>query len=644
MELDRRKFLNYSLGGTAIWSMGAGLPAWARSARYGNRGISTQTGSEFDLHIHQFPVEIAGKKTTAVGVNGNLPAPLLRFREGDEVTLRVTNHLHHDSSIHWHGILLPFYMDGVPGVSFPGIRPRETFTYQFRLKQNGTYWYHSHSGLQEQLGHYGPIIIDPSDVDPIAYDREYVLVLSDWSFTNPHRIFAKLKKNAESLNFSQPSLTEPVGLGGMWANMRMNPRDIADISGETYHFLLNGHSSSDHYNILFKPGEKVRLRIISASAMTLFNFRIPGQTMRMVQADGLNIVPVDTDEFQIGVAETYDVIVQPKEHGAFAMVAEAIDRSGQVVAGLVSDPSIRVEEPELRPMPILSMRDMGMDHDGTEHAHAHRHSQNKNIFAEEMKRENTIDRRNEDHESSHGMHQDHKGQMASAMSHHSAKPDPYGPRHQWLSEEAKVQRTPGVANIAAMPTSRLDEAGIGLENVPHRCMTYSQLRSLEENPDLREPEREMILHLTGNMERYIWSFDGIKFSEITEAIRFHEGERVRLTLINDTMMSHPIHLHGMFFDLVNGGGPHKPRKHTVIVKPAEKLSLDITADQVGDWAFHCHLLYHMHAGMMQVVSILPKSKSHTHSEKPPSETGHPMDHKKDLPAHLHDHHESGHGS
>ena len=571
---SRRLFLQ----GAALTGLSSLLPAWARSASDGNTGLSPGTATEFNLSIGRFPVRIDGRAGEALGVNGTLPAPLIRFREGDEVTLNVTNTLDEDTSIHWHGLLVPFQMDGVPGVTFPGIRPGETFTYKYAVPQSGTYWYHSHSGLQEQEGLYGPIIIDPQHHDPVACDREYVLVLSDWSFESPYRIFAKLKKMSDAYNYQQRTVgdflkdAKEKGLGAawseraMWGRMRMSPRDIADVTGATYHYLINGHATADNWNGVFRPGERVRLRIINASAMTIFNIRLPGLPITIVAADGLNVQPLEVDEFQMGVAETYDVIIEPQEDRAYAFVAESIDRSGQAVATFGPRPGMRAEAPALRAVPTLTMKDMGMDHGSMDHG----------AMGHDMGRM--------DH-SGHGMMED----------------------ASWPVEKKDIKRGPGVANIAMMPMSRLDEPGIGLENVGHRVLRYSQLRSLERNPDLRPPGREMEIHLTSNMERYMWSFDGVKFSEVTEPIVFHEGERLRVTLINNTMMPHPIHLHGMFFDLVNGGGDHCPRKHTVIVKPGEKLSFDVTADHVGDWAFHCHLLYHMHAGMMQVVSVLPST-------------------------------------
>ncbi len=625
---NRRLFLQgAALTGLSSLLPAALLPAWARSASDGNTGLSPVTATEFNLSIGRFPVRIDGRGGEALGVNGTLPAPLIRFREGDEITLNVTNTLAEDTSIHWHGLLVPFQMDGVPGVTFPGIRPGETFTYKYAVPQSGTYWYHSHSGLQEQEGLYGPIIIDPHHHDPIACDREYVLVLSDWSFESPYRIFAKLKKMSDAYNYQQRTVgdflkdAQEKGLGAawderaMWGQMRMSPRDIADVTGATYHYLINGHSTADNWNGVFQPGERVRLRIINASAMTIFNVRLPDLPMTIVAADGLNVQPLEVDEFQMGVAETYDVIIEPKDARAFAFVAESIDRSGQAVATFGPRPGMRAEAPALRAVPTLTMKDMGMDHGAMGHGDMETGSMNMSAMGK-----GAMDHSEMDH-AAMGHDMDSMGMDGMEMDHsaHGMAKDA-----AWPVEKKDIRRGPGVANVAMMPMSRLDEPGIGLEDVGHRVMRYSQLRSLTRNPDLRPPGREMEIHLTSNMERYMWSFDGVKFSEVTEPIVFHEGERLRVTLINNTMMPHPIHLHGMFFDLVNGGGDHKPRKHTVIVKPGEKVSFDVSADHVGDWAFHCHLLYHMHAGMMQVVSVLPSGDGS--KPKPPGMDDMPPDH------------------
>ncbi len=620
---SRRRFMQAGAAGGVIASATGLLPAWAKSASAGNTGIFELAGNSFDLTVGHSAVEIGKRRGHAITVNGTVPGPLLRFREGEKLTLRVRNMLDEDTSIHWHGLLVPFYMDGVPGVSFPGIKPGETFTYEYSVPQYGTYWYHSHSGLQEQAGHYGPIIIDPAGADPVSSDREYVLVLSDWSFDHPHKVFARVKKDMEVYNFQQRTIGDFVsdvgknGLGAtledraMWGQMRMSPTDISDVTAAAYTYLINGHSTADNWTGLFNAGERVRLRIINASAMTIFNFRIPGLPMTVVAADGLNVRPVETDEFQIGVAETYDVIVEPKRARAFPIVAESIDRSGQVVATFAPEPDMRATAPLLRERPTLTHKDMGMaamagmNHGGMDHG----------AMASGSKAPGPNVQGSMDHAAmGHGTSADTndgavKPDMASMPGMSEDKSGMSSMSHDMsvgAMQEHNHETGAGVDNVAMAPTNRLDEPGLGLEDVPHRALRYTQLRSLDPNPDTRAPEREMEIHLTGNMERYMWSFDGVKFSAVEKPIIFHEGERLRVTLVNDTMMTHPIHLHGMFFDLVVDEGDHKPRKHTVNVKPGDKLSFDVSAEHVGDWAFHCHLLFHMHAGMMQVVSLLPR--------------------------------------
>jgi CopA family copper-resistance protein len=609
--ISRRRILR---GGASLATLLAAhgmIPAWARSgsARAAPAGLS---GTEFDLEVARTTFAVNGRRSGAITVNGTLPAPLLRWREGDTVTLRVRNQLDEDTSIHWHGILLPYQMDGVPGLSFPGIRTGETFSYRFPVLQAGTYWYHSHSGLQEQIGHYGPLIIDPAETDPVAFDREHVVVLSDWTFLDPHVLAGRLKKRGDSLNFQQRTLGDLLtdvrrdGFAAalqdrlMWGRMRMVPTDIADVSGATYTYLLNGWTPDDNWTALFEPGERVRLRIINASAMTHFNVRIPGLPMTVVQADGLDVRPIATDEFQIGVAETYDVIVQPTEARAFTLMCESMDRSGYARATLAPRLGMEAPVPPLRERPLLTMADMGMAH----HADHGRGQGGGHGGGHDGSRE-APDTDHAAHD--HGHHEHVGGHEAHAQdgrpSPGAMPPDGAGAAP--VPQEHHHPRGPGVDNVIDYASSRLHEPGIGLEDVPHRALAYADLRSLKPNPDSRAPARELELHLTGNMERYMWSFDGVTFSAVEEPIVFHHGERLRLTLVNDTMMPHPIHLHGMFFDVVNGADRDKPRKHTIVVKPAEKLSVDVTADAVGDWAFHCHLLYHMHAGMFQVVSVQP---------------------------------------
>ena len=550
----------------------AAIPAWARAMPHGpiRQGFDEVSGRVIDLAVGQGAIEVAGRSGHAFAVNGSVPGPLVRLKEGEAVTLRVANHLAQDTSIHWHGLLLPFQFDGVPGVSFPGIKPGETFVYELpALRQSGTYWWHSHSDLQEQTGHYGPIIIDPAGPDPVQADRDYVLLLSEFSPLHPHTIMAKLKKGEEYFNRQKTSWTDDYRLSGsdrrMWAGMRMMPTDIADVTGSTYTYLINGHAPEDSLEYLFSPGERVRLRIINGSAMSFFNIRIPGVRMSVVQADGKNVRPIEVDEFQIGTAETYDIVVEPTAE-AHTIVAEAMDRSGMAVATLTSRAGARAPVPSLRDPVLLTMTDMGhggMDHSGGGHS-------------------------NMGHAPSTG-----------GMDHGSMK------MRDTSSVPPDVALGPGVDMVSANPADRMGDPGLGLDNVGHKVLTYRDLTALEPNDDPRKPSRHMQIHLTGNMERYMWSFDGRKFNAVADQpIRFAYNERVRVKLVNDTMMAHPIHLHGHFFELVNGADRmHQPQKHTVIVQPGGSATFDLTADEPGDWAFHCHLLYHMHAGMFQVVTV-----------------------------------------
>ena len=616
--LNRRHFLKKSAFAFAGAGFQSVLPAWAQSARSTLSLPGMLAGNEFSLQVEQAKADVAGKRAPLITLNGQFPAPLLRWQEGDDLTIRVSNHLQESTSIHWHGILLPFQMDGIPGLSFPGIAPGNEFTYRFPVKQAGTYWYHSHSGLQEQLGHYGPIIIDPIDPDSVAYDREHVILLSDWTFENPQRVFSKLKKMSDNYNFQQRTVREffsDVEAEGfdaamanrlMWGDMRMSPTDLSDVTGSTYTYLVNGHSPAENWLGLFSPGERVRLRFINASAMSIFNVRIPGLPMTVVQADGLNVKPVDTDEFQIGTAETFDVIVQPDADQAFTIMCETNDRSGYAAATLAPREGMQAAIPSLRPRPTLTMKDMGMG--GMEM---------NDMEMNGMEGMNTMDPGAMDHSAMNHAEMNHEDSAPTAMAMDHSNMDHSAMNNANMTDMGSMEmdnmtmqdhnhpQGPGVMNVAMNPVNRLHERPLGLENLPHRVLVYTDLESLVPNPDTRPPAREMELHLTSNMERYMWSFDGVKYSEVKDPIVFHHDERLRLTMVNDTMMPHPIHLHGMYFDVVTRPGEHhhKPRKHTIVIKPGEKMAVDITADAPGDWAFHCHLLYHMKAGMMRVVSV-----------------------------------------
>ncbi|MEI4522666.1 copper resistance system multicopper oxidase [Pseudomonas sp. CCNWLW23] len=544
------------LGGLGLWR----TPVWALN---GAAPVNELSGNEFELFIGETPVNFTGSARTAMTINGSLPGPLLRWREGDAVTLRVRNRLTADTSIHWHGILLPANMDGVPGLSFHGIEPGGVYVYQFKVRQHGTYWYHSHSGLQEQAGVYGPLVIEAKEPEPFQYDRDYVVMLSDWTDEDPARLMKTLKKQSDYYNFHKRTVGDfinDVGEKGwgatvadrtMWAQMNMNPTDIADVSGATYTFLINGQAPDDNFTWLFRPGEKLRLRLINGSAMTYFDVRIPGLKMTVVAADGLHVKPVSVDELRIAVAETYDVIVEP-ETEAYTLFAQAMDRSGYARGTLATRPGMSAAVPALDPRPLVSMDDMGMG----------------------------------------GM--DHGSMDMSAMDHSAMGP---------MQAHPDSENNNPLVDMQAMITApKLDDPGLGLRNNGRRVLTYADLRSAFEDPDGRDPGRTIELHLTGHMEKFAWSFNGIKFSD-AEPLRLKYGERIRLVLVNDTMMTHPIHLHGMWSDLEDENGNFQVRKHTIDMPPGSRRSYRVTADALGRWAYHCHLLYHMETGMFREVRV-----------------------------------------
>lgn len=576
------------------------LPACAAASLFASAPGSTPaealSGDVIDLVIGETPFTLGGRPATAMTINGTIPGPLIRLKEGQDVTLRVTNRLREISSIHWHGLLLPPHMDGVPGVSYGGIQPGTTFTYRFPIKQSGTYWYHSHSGGQELQGMYAPMILDPLEPEPFHYDRDYVVMLSEWTFESAEAVFDNLKKFSGYYNFQKraaPEFFSDVGRWGlwpalqnylMWDRMRMDPTDFADVTGSTLTFLTNGLPPSGNWTGLFQPGERIRLRFINAAAMTFFDVRIPGLTMTVVQADGQNVQPVAVDEFRFGPAETYDVIVEPAEDRAYTIFAETMDRSGYARGTLAPRPGMSAEIPQRRPRPLRTMEDMGMAGHSGEHAME------------------TADRKlPEGHTNSrsippgHGM--EHGPGMETDDRRQSTIPGAIPVEH------GTDHHGTGNQTVAEYSQNRMHEPGRGLEGSPRRVLVYTDLKSRAPYPDQREPEREIEIHVTGHMQRYMWSFDGKKYSDAPAPIRFRYAERLRLTFVNDTMMEHPLHLHGMWMHLENGAGAYLPRKHTVAVKPAERLSVAISADAPGPWAFHCHLLFHMEAGMFRVVEV-----------------------------------------
>ena len=579
------------LGGLGLWR----VPAFAASPWALPGELS---GTEFELYIGETPVNITGSPRTALTINGTMPGPILRWREGDTVTLRVKNRLQEDTSIHWHGIILPANMDGVPGLSFHGIAPDGMYEYRFTLHQNGTYWYHSHSGLQEQLGVYGAIIIDAKQPEPFAYDREHVLMLTDWTDEQPARVLAKLKKQSDYYNFHQRTVGDFISSVSdkgwdatvsdrvMWAEMNMSPTDLADVSGYTYTYLLNGQSPDSNWTGLFNPGEKLRLRLINGSAMSYFDVRIPGLKMTVVAADGQYVKPVSVDELRIAVAETYDVIVEPAQAEAYTIFAQSMDRSGYARGTLAVSEGLVAVVPALDPRPELLMSDMGMDHGsmgGMDHGAmaGMDHSKMQGMDHSQMQ--------GMDHSRMAGMDHSKMAGMSNSM-----------PAMQ--SHPASEYDNPLVDMLTMMPTAKLDDPGIGLRDNGRKVLTYADLRSTFPDPDGREPSRTIELHLTGHMERFAWSMNGIKFSDAAPVLLKY-GERVRITLVNDTMMTHPIHLHGMWSDLEDDNGNFMVRKHTIDMPPGSKRSYRVRADALGRWAYHCHLFFHMESGMFREVLV-----------------------------------------
>jgi len=570
---SRRKFMQgLAAGGVVIGTSSLLAPVWARAAAGREVGTATGaapvlSGTEFDLTVAETAVNFTGAPRIATTVNGSIPAPTLRWREGDTVTIRVTNHMRVPTSIHWHGIVLPYRMDGVPGVSFAGIEPGETFIYRFRVQQAGTFWYHSHTGFQEQTGLYGAIIIDPRDGKPIPADRDHIVHLSDWTDEDPMAVFEKLKKHSDYYNFNQPTvgdfyrdvaadgLASALARRRMWNRMRMNPTDLSDISGYTYTYLMNGTTPAGNWTGVFRAGERIRLRFIGGATQSYFDVRIPGLPMTVVQTDGQDVEPVTVDEFRCGPGETYDVLVTPKDD-AYTIFAQSMDRSGYARGTLAVRSGLTAEVPAVDEPPWLTMTDMmgGMDHGAML-----------------------------------GMEGTRRGAMAVSDTnvgvHHASSE--YGP-----SVDMRVDA----------PRTNLDDPGVGLRGNGRRVLTYADLSTRGGPLDRRGPGREIELHLTGNMERYTWSLDGLEFGRSTP-VHFKHGERLRVFLHNDTMMTHPMHLHGMWQELEAPDGSFQVRKHTINVQPAQRVSFLVTADALGRWAWHCHLLYHMEAGMFREVVV-----------------------------------------
>ena len=596
-NMNRRTFVKGVLATSIIASIPINLSANSKiSARKKTIELS---GNTFNLSIEKIAVNVTGNPSIAKTVNGMLSGPTLRWKEGDTVTINVTNNLNEDTSIHWHGIILPASMDGVPGFSnFNGIKPGETFTYKFPILQSGTYWYHSHSGFQEQEGVFGAIIIEPKIKDPYEYDREYVISLSDWSDEKPSSVYRKLKLSASYYNFKQRTVGdffdevkekgffEAFSERKMWNEMKMTDRDISDVSGYTYTYLMNGENPATGFKALFKNGEKIRLRFINSAAMTFFDVRIPGLKMTVVAADGNNIQPVTIDEFRIGVAETYDVIVEPEVNKAYSIFAQSIDRSGYALGALTFDEKVIAQTPQMDAFPILTHADMGMggtSDNNSEHDMSTMETQKPAKQESAMKYGAGMDMSSVEKPKT-TMNHSMMGHDMSTMNSNQKKEIPITK----LEESTGVQ----VDAVAMNPQYRLSDPGVGLRNNGRRVLTYADLKSLTPTTNDKYPDREIILRLTGNMERYMWSINGITYKD-AKPLEFKYGERLRITYINDTMMNHPMHLHGMWSDLETGDDNYLPRKHTIVVQPGSKISFRVNVDAKGSWAYHCHLLYHM---------------------------------------------------
>jgi len=602
-HMPRRRFVQGLIAGGVLAACPSIIYA-ASSLTTGNRGNVTElSGKVIDLVIGESLVNFTGVVRTATTINGSIPAPTLRLKEGDDVTIRVTNNLKVPSSIHWHGIILPYQMDGVPGISFKGIMPGETFVYKFKLQQSGTYWYHSHSGFQEMTGMYGALIIEPREQDIISADNEYVIQLSDWTDENPMDVFRKLKVQGDTYNFNQPTVPEffddvasssvanALQRREMWNKMRMNPTDLADLSASTMTFLMNGSTPMANWRGLFKNGEKLRLRFINGSSNSFFDVRIPELKLTVVQADGQNIEPVTVDEFRFGPGETYDVIVEPK-NDAYTIFAQSMDRSGYAKGTLSVDPSLDAPVPALDPVEWLTMTDMmGNMASGGEHGSMPGMAGMSDMSGNAMDK-GTMKQG--------GMAMDHSA-MSMDHSMHNMGGNPLAVPSNKV-RHAKTEYGASVDMRVVMPRTNLDDPGIGLRNNGRRVLTLADLRSLDGIADHQEPEAEIELHLTGNMERYSWSFDGLEFGKSTP-VHMKHNQRLRVILQNDTMMTHPMHLHGMWSDLENDQGEVMVRRHTIPVQPAQRISFLTTPHDVGRWAWHCHLLFHMDAGMFREVVV-----------------------------------------
>jgi CopA family copper-resistance protein len=538
---------------------------------------------EHTITLRQAMVNKAGKEVMGMTVNGTIPGPTLEFTEGEYAVIHVKNEMSVETSVHWHGLLLPNFYDGVPYLNTPPIEPGHTQKFEFTLKQSGTYWYHSHTMLQEQSGVYGSFVIKPKE-KLLDYDKELVLMLSDWTNEKPMNVLRNLKRGNEWYGIKKGTATplnQVIGRGAFGAQLnfwrqRMEGADIADVYYPA--FLINGEEQIDYPN--FKPGEKVRLRIIDGAASTSFWMTFGGGSPVLVSSDGLDVVPVEKNKTFIGVAETYDFIITIPKNGKIEYRITAQDGSGTASAFIGNGEVLAAMEIP-RPDKIGMMQQMAkMDMKMGAHALKFQPGKDERL---EMKDE-------------YGMQMDEMPGMNMSKSKDSLHMDHSNMKGMQMPKEDKME------GMKMPKEDRMDGMGDMQGMNMFSEYNYNYLKSPQKtNYDASVPVNDILLNLTGNMNRYIWSMNGVPLSE-TDMIKIKSNEVTRITFNNLTMMHHPMHLHGHFFRVLNENGDYSPLKHTVNVPPMQKITIEFYGDEVGDWFFHCHILYHMMGGMARIMS------------------------------------------
>lgn len=561
---------------------------------------------EYKLEINEEIVNIAGKDVKGMTINGSIPGPGLEFVEGEYAVIYVKNNMDVETSIHWHGIILPNFYDGVPYLTTPPIAPGKTLKYEFAIKQNGTYWYHSHTMLQEQSGVFGSIVIQPKE-KKLEYDKELVLMLSDWTNEKPMDVLRTLKRGTEWYNIKKGTaspLNQVIARGALGAQIdfwkqRMEGADIADIY---YHaFLINGQQTREYPD--FKPGEKIRLRIVDGAASTSFWMTFGGEAPMLVSADGKDVVPVKKNKTFIGIAETYDFLVTIPQNGKMEFRITAQDGSGTASAYLgkgeiIAAPTVPKPD-KIAMMQKMAKMDMKMGAPALK-------SNPKKDEPYRMKEKWGMKMQGMDHSK---MNQGPESSTEKKMQ---------GMDHSKMKMPVDSTKTREMDH-SKMDHSKMDmkkESDSNSSDEKHPAKKEGEMKGMdmfsEYNYDyLKSPEKtvydkdvpvnKILLNLTGNMSRYIWSFNGIPLSE-TDKIKIKGNQVTRITLNNLTMMHHPMHLHGHFFRVINKNGEYSPLKHTVNVPPMKEITIEFYGNEYGDWFFHCHILYHMMGGMARVMS------------------------------------------